>query len=102
MDELCTGTLATVRMLMQLLRLLFFLKKNKIKLVRLKLSHKENSPSYLLAVQTAKSICIESKKKNMTSSDTDAPSGRQRACIVSNVANLSEMIYTKTKTNELN
>lgn len=44
---------------------------------------------YSLAVQTANSICIESKKKNMTSKDMEAPSGKHRACIVSNVANLS-------------
>lgn len=44
---------------------------------------------YLLAVQTANSICIESKKKNMMSSETEAPNGRQSACIVSSVANLS-------------
>lgn len=40
---------------------------------------------YLLAVQIAKSICMESKKKNMTSSDTLAPSGRHSACMVSSV-----------------
>lgn len=39
----------------------------------------------LLAVQMAKSICIESKKKNMTSSEMDAPRGRHSACMVSNV-----------------
>lgn len=39
----------------------------------------------LLAVQTAKSSCIESKKKNMTRRETDAPSGKHSACIVSNV-----------------
>lgn len=43
----------------------------------------------MIAVHTANNICIESKKKNITSNDTDAQSGRQRACIVSNVANLS-------------
>lgn len=43
----------------------------------------------ITAVHTANSICIESKKKNITSSDMDAPSGRHSACIVSNVANLS-------------
>lgn len=40
-------------------------------------------------MQTAKSICIESKKKNITRSDIEAPRGKQRACIVSKVANLS-------------
>lgn len=44
----------------------------------------------MIAVQTANSICIESKKKNITRSDMDAPSGRHRACIVSSVANLPE------------
>lgn len=44
---------------------------------------------YLLAVQTANSNCIESKKKNIMSSDMEAPSGRHSACIVSSVANLS-------------
>lgn len=43
----------------------------------------------ITAVQTANNICIESKKKNITNNDTDAPNGRQSACIVSNVANLS-------------
>lgn len=43
----------------------------------------------LPAVATANSICIESKKKNITSSDMEAPSGKQSACIVSNVAKLS-------------
>lgn len=37
------------------------------------------------AVQMAKSICMESKKKNMINKDTEAPSGRHSACIVSNV-----------------
>lgn len=50
---------------------------------------------YLLAVQTANNICIESKKKNITSNDIDAPSGRQSACIVSNVANLPGKINEK-------
>ncbi len=43
----------------------------------------------LLAVQTANSICIESKKKNITRSEIDAPSGKHNACIVSKVANLA-------------
>ena len=34
---------------------------------------------HLLAVQTAKTICSESKKRNMTRSDTDAPIGRNIA-----------------------
>lgn len=41
-----------------------------------------------LAVQTAKSNCIESKKKNITNNETEAPSGKHNACIVSSVANL--------------
>ena len=41
-----------------------------------------------LAVQTAKSNCIESNKKNITNNETEAPSGRHNACIVSSVANL--------------
>lgn len=45
----------------------------------------------MIAVHTANNICMESKKKNITNSDILAPSGRQRACIVSNVANLSEI-----------
>lgn len=40
---------------------------------------------YLLAVQIANSICMESKKKNMTSNEMLAPNGRHNACIVSNV-----------------
>lgn len=40
---------------------------------------------YLLAVQIANSICIESKKKNIIKSETDAPSGKHSACIVSKV-----------------
>ena len=39
----------------------------------------------MTAVQMANSICIESKKKNMTSNDIEAPSGRHIACIESNV-----------------
>lgn len=39
-----------------------------------------------LAVQTAKSICMESKKKNMTRREMDAPNGRHNACVVSRVA----------------
>ena len=40
---------------------------------------------HLLAVQIANSICIESKKKNITSNETDAPNGRQSAWTVSSV-----------------
>ena len=39
----------------------------------------------MTAVQMAKSICIESKKKNMTSNDTEAPSGKHMACKESRV-----------------
>ena len=39
----------------------------------------------ILDVQMAKSICMESKKKNITNNDIDAPNGRHRACMVSNV-----------------
>lgn len=42
----------------------------------------------LLAVHTANKSCIESKKKNIINNETDAPSGKHNACIVSNVANL--------------
>lgn len=40
---------------------------------------------HVLAVHIAKSICIESKKKNMTSKDIEAPKGRHKAWIVSRV-----------------
>jgi hypothetical protein len=40
---------------------------------------------HLLAVQIANNICIESKKKNITSRDIDAPKGKHNACIVSRV-----------------
>lgn len=53
-------------------------------------SKNANATVAIIAVHTANSICIESKKKNITNNDTDAPNGRQSACIVSNVANLSE------------
>ena len=39
----------------------------------------------ITAVQIANNICIESKKKNMTSSDIEAPNGRHIACIESRV-----------------
>jgi len=39
----------------------------------------------LLAVHIANNICIESKKKNITNSDIEAPRGKHKACIVSNV-----------------
>lgn len=58
-------------------------------------SKNANATVAIIAVHTANSICIESKKKNITNSDTDAPSGRQRACIVSNVANLSVRMEKK-------
>lgn len=45
--------------------------------------------AHLLAVQTANNSCIESKKKNITNNDTEAPNGKHNACIVSRVANLS-------------
>jgi hypothetical protein len=41
-----------------------------------------------LAVQMANSICIESKKKNMTNKEMLAPRGKHRACIVSRVCTL--------------
>lgn len=47
------------------------------------------TPFYLLAVHTANSICIESKKKNITNREMEAPKGKHRACMVSRVANLS-------------
>jgi hypothetical protein len=40
---------------------------------------------HLLAVQIANNICIESKKKNITSREIDAPKGKHNACIVSRV-----------------
>ena len=39
----------------------------------------------LLAVQMANTSCIESKKKNMTRREMEAPMGRKRACVESNV-----------------
>ena len=39
----------------------------------------------ITAVQIANNICIESKKKNMTSKDIEAPNGRHIACIESSV-----------------
>lgn len=38
---------------------------------------------YSPAVQMVKTTCTESKKKNMTSRDTEAPMGRNRACVES-------------------
>lgn len=38
---------------------------------------------HLPAVQMVKTTCTESKKKNMTSRDTEAPMGRNRACVES-------------------
>lgn len=37
------------------------------------------------AVQMVKTTCTESKKKNMTSRETEAPMGRNRACVESMV-----------------
>jgi hypothetical protein len=53
----------------------------------------------LLAVQMAKSICIESKKKNMTSSEMDAPRGRHSACMVSSVCTSADKkwVYAVSK-----
>ena len=51
------------------------------------IGNNNNSAENLLAVQTANNICIESKKKNITSNEIDAPSGRQSACVASSVAN---------------
>ena len=39
----------------------------------------------MTAVQMANSICIESKKKNMTSREMEAPRGRHMACRESKV-----------------
>ena len=39
----------------------------------------------MTAVQMAKSICMESKKKNMTSKEIEAPSGKHMACNESKV-----------------
>ena len=39
----------------------------------------------MTAVQMANSICIESKKKNMTSREMEAPRGRHMACSESKV-----------------
>ena len=39
----------------------------------------------ITAVQIANNICIESKKKNMTSKDIEAPNGRHIACMESRV-----------------
>ena len=39
----------------------------------------------MTAVQEAKSICMESKKKNMTRREMEAPSGRHMACRESRV-----------------
>ena len=38
---------------------------------------------HLPAVQMVKTTCTESKKKNMTSRDTEAPIGRNSACVES-------------------
>lgn len=52
-----------------------------ILLYKIKLKWNINS----LAVLIANNICIESKKKNITNSDIEAPSGKHNACIVSKV-----------------
>ena len=44
-----------------------------------------NATVAMTAVQIANSICIESKKKNMTSKDIEAPNGRHIACMESRV-----------------
>lgn len=51
-------------------------------------SRKARAMVAIIAVQMAKSICMESKKKNMTRREMEAPSGRHRACIVSSVCTL--------------
>ena len=53
----------------------------------------------LLAVQIANNICMESKKKNITSSEMDAPKGRHNACIVSRV--WTSAIIKKEPNNQL-
>lgn len=55
----------------------------------------------LLAVQTVKSICMESKKKNITSNEIDAPSGKQRAWVASSVANPESTRRAKEKMKKL-
>lgn len=52
-----------------------------------------------LAVQTANSICIESKKKNITRSEIEAPSGKHNACVVSRVAKPESMPRKSFKNN---
>ena len=39
----------------------------------------------MTAVQEAKSICMESKKKNMTNREMEAPNGKHIACSESRV-----------------
>ena len=39
----------------------------------------------ITAVQIANSICMESKKKNITSKETEAPNGKHMACKESSV-----------------
>ena len=48
-------------------------------------SRKARATVAMTAVQMANNICIESKKKNMTSSETEAPSGKHIACSESRV-----------------
>jgi hypothetical protein len=56
--------------------------------------------SYSPAVQTAKTICSESKKRNMTRSDIEAPIGKNIAWQVSIVCT-SEKKKIKIQTNGL-
>ena len=48
-------------------------------------SRKASATVAMTAVQMANSICIESKKKNMTSREMEAPRGRHMACSESKV-----------------
>ena len=48
-------------------------------------SRKARATVAMTAVQLAKSICMESKKKNITRSEMDAPNGRHMACNESKV-----------------
>ena len=52
----------------------------------------------MTAVQEAKSICMESKKKNMTNKEMEAPKGRHIACILSRVCTSAEMFVIKILT----
>ena len=48
-------------------------------------SRKARATVAMTAVQMAKSICIESKKKNITKREMEAPKGRHIACKESRV-----------------